>query len=92
MEMLLSQENKISVAVSKIAINTELRSGEIQILRDTFSLFFECTHIPGNTVFGYLQVLVVEVDIEQINVPGGLVRCETIGFSNLSSDRKRGLL
>ena len=65
---------------------------KVQVFGNPGAVFFECFHIEANPLFGHLQIVVVEVDVEQVNIPRYFNRGESVGLNNLPGDGERSSL
>src|SRR5712692_1145035 len=68
------------------------RGLEIQVLCDAGAVPAECIHVPADPPPRLRQVFIVEVDVEQIDVPGRLERDGDVGLDDLARDGQRGRL
>jgi hypothetical protein len=68
------------------------RDLEIQVLRDPGAVPAECIHVLADPLPRPHQVFVVEVDVEQIDVPRRLERSGDAGLDDLSRDGQCGVL
>src|SRR6188768_2568150 len=77
--------------VMYLLVPNMLCSSEIQILRNSRSVFSECIRKQANSPFRFRQVVVVEIDVQQVDVPGQLDAVHHVGRTDLSSNRQRGV-
>jgi len=59
---------------------------EIYVLGNPDALFQEGCHVSVDSLFGPAQVMVIQIHIQQINIPGRFDICHHIGVYNLSGD------
>ena len=86
-------ENIISetgVILSHSAIENDLH--KIQILSNPVAIFFEGVDIQFNPVFSVWQIKIVQIDIQQIDIPGVFGIIQNVGFNNFSGYRQCGIL
>src|SRR5882672_6608352 len=67
-------------------------SSKIQILRNSRSVFSKRVRKQFYPTFRFGQIVVVEIDIQQVDIPGKLDAVHHVGFDNLSRNRQRGVL
>ena len=76
-----------------LSFGAELRGRlKVQIVSDSGSILFQSLHIEAYPFLGHFQVVVVEVDVEQIDVPRHFDRIQDVGLHNFPSNGQGGCL
>src|SRR5687768_9178500 len=65
---------------------------EVEVLGDARAVALEGFEVAGDALARHRQVLVVEVEVEQVDVPGRLAVARRVGGDDLARDRQRGVL
>src|SRR5262245_1881423 len=65
---------------------------EVEVVGDTGAVLAECVGQKTDATLRLVQIVVVEVDVEKIDVPGQLDVGQHVGLDDLAGNRQRGCL
>src|SRR2546426_2061262 len=62
---------------------------EIQVLRDSGTVFAKRLCEQAYAVFGFVQILIVQIDVQQVDIPGQLHFIVYVGFNDFPGNGQR---